>query len=224
MLPSHAVGIPEAGGGNGGAGAGAADGGSADDATFLARESVSTLARVQHAIANVWERPTTDHVVCAVALAAALQTNAELIELKLPTPMARRVLPSLSKLRLDASAMGVLLLCASRRSAHSSATQELCATPLVAARVENVAAALQLTLKEPLPSRTWATMPSSKLVCVLAFHMVDPPLDVLTAVFGVLNRSDVRRCEDLHEVICAEPLDCYTMCLVVECVSNILVV
>ena len=221
LLPSqaHAASLPEAGsGGDAGAGEGAGD-----DPTFLARESVSALARVQQAIANVWERPTTDHVVCAVALAAALQANADLVELKLTAPMARRVLPSLPKLRLDASAMRVLLLCASKRSSHSSATHELCAAPLVAARVSRVASALQLTLKEPLPSRTWETVPSSKLVCVLAFHMVDSPLDVLTAVFGVLNRSDVRRCEDLHEVTCAEPLDCYTMCLVVECVSNILV-
>lgn len=186
----------------------------------LARESVGVLSRVQASLASLWEKPTSDAVVCTIALVAALDTKRELIDLKLPKLMAQRVCASIAKLNPDAPETIILLLSASKRK--STVAHGLCSNRLIAQKVDAVAGALQLTLKEQLPAQIW-TNHASKLVCVMAFHGTESPLATLAAIFGVLNKSDVRRCEDLHDATCAAPLDTYAMCLVVECVVGLLV-
>ena len=187
---------------------------------YLAREAVTILSSVQRKIAAVWERPADDATVCFLTLAAALDTNSELVELKLPKPMATRLVPSMEKLKSDPSEITLLLVCASRR--RNTACNTACANTLVSQRIEAVAKALDLTLKETRPAQAWSNG-TTRLACVLAFHGTNSPLPVLTALFGVINKSDERRAEDLHDTTCGDPLDAYTQCVLLEAVCESLV-
>ena len=187
---------------------------------YLAREAVTILSAVQRKIAGIWERPTDDGVVCFLALAAALDTNSELVELKLHKPMADRLAPAIAKLKPDPTEITLLLVCASRR--RSAACNAACANPTVAERIELVAKALALTLKEARPAQMWSNG-TTRLACVLAFHSADSPIPVLTAIFGVLNKADERRAEDLHDMTCTDPLNAYTKCVMLEAVCQSLV-
>lgn len=187
---------------------------------YLAREAVTIFGATQRKIAAIWERPVDDASVCFLALASALATHSELVELKANKQMAARLVPAMAKLAPGSAETTLLLLCASRRK--SAACIAACANKAVSVRINAVAKALELTLKEHRPAQLWAN-PTTRLACVLAFHGNEPPLQTLTAIFGVLNKSDERRAEDLHDATCETPLDAYTACIVLEAMSEALV-
>lgn len=163
----------------------------------------------------------SDAIVSDVALCSALNQYGDLIELKLPKSMVTRILPAMAKIRPNADEMALLLLCASKR--RNAAAPKLCDDALIQPHIKNIECAIVSTLREPLPARAWLN-PSTKLVCIYAFHMSESPLGVLNSVFGSVVRSDIRRCEDLHDMECgASQLDTLAMCRVVECLSSLLV-
>lgn len=186
----------------------------------VAREVVLILSKTHQRLGKFWDRFVSDVATSETALISSLQDYTELFEFIFPKLMAIRVLPFIQKLKLSNDELTLLLFCASRRRRREA--QTLCTDETISPQIERVAKALQLTLNEPEPNKIWQNE-STKLACLFAFHMSENPINSLNTIFGSVVRSDIRRCEDLHDESCSEPLDTLSMCRVVECLSKIIV-
>lgn len=186
----------------------------------VARETVLILSNVHGKVRDVWDRFVLDTQTAEIALISSLQDYTELFEFRFPKLMASRVLPSIQKLKPSNEELTLLLFCASRR--RSREAQALCADETIAPFIERVAKALQLTLNEPEPKKIWQNE-STKLACLFSFHMSENPINSLNILFGSVVRSDIRRCEDLHDESCSIPLETLYMCKIVECIAKIIV-
>jgi len=195
--------------------------GDADDENELARSIVCILTNTQNAIASVHDRPVSDTAVAEIALMSTIHKNADIIELKLTKSMAVSVLGKIDKIKPSLDEVVLLLFCASRRNPTPTASR-LFENSAVVEHVKRVEGALQNTLKEAVPSSAWASQ-TTKLACVLAFHVTSSPLDALNSIFGSIVRSDIRRSEDLHDSNSEVPLDSLELCRVVEALASVLV-
>lgn len=180
----------------------------------------SILERTCNTISGVWSRHSNESCVCTILLFSLLEDYNDLMELKFPKRMVSCVIHTIPRLTPTADETTQILQYASHRK-HLTASH-LCEHNLVSQRIAQVEHCLQLTLKEPAPAKTW-TNPTTKLVCVFLFHTKNFATITLQAILGAVVRADIRRCNDLHDCQCREPLDTLTMCALVECLSLLLV-
>tara|TARA_B100001057_G_scaffold405885_1_gene419017 strand:- start:410 stop:865 length:456 start_codon:yes stop_codon:yes gene_type:complete len=145
--------------------------------------------------------------------------SGDVVELICNKQLAKTVVANVAKIAPPTQDLSTLLTFAAAKT-HPKAG-EIVKEPLFVEREKRVRHALQFTITEESGSVMWER-PMVKISCVLSFHMDASPVETLNAVFGSVVRSDLRRCEDLHEFETRDHLDTILAGNIVETVSDVL--
>lgn len=164
---------------------------------------------------------SAEHVAIAV-LASALAHHADVLEFCLPDRFARVATANLATLTPSTQETNFLVSRLPKRASAKVKAVKLASDTSFAERARSVEAALLCTLAEPAARSLW-DRPLVKVACVLAFQFAHPPVECLELIFGSLVRSDLRRCDDLHESEAARPMEIVVCAEVLEVAAHALV-
>jgi hypothetical protein len=165
--------------------------------------------------------PVSWHDVACIAVCTSMVEFGDVVELICNKQLAKTVVANVAKIAPPPQDLSTLLTFAAAKT-HPKAGG-IVKEPLFVEREKRVRHALQFTITEEAGSAIWER-PMVKISCVLSFHMDVSPLETLNTVFGSVVRSDLRRCEDLHESETRDHLDTILAGDMVETVSSVLAV
>lgn len=192
-----------------------------EDASRNQAQSVVTdcLHKTRGNISDVFCMPVSWHDVACIAVCTSMAEFGDVVELICNKQLAKMVIANVAKIAPPPQDLSILLTYAAAKT-HPKAG-EIVKEPLFVEREKRVRHALQFTITEEAGSAMWERS-MVKISCVLSFHMDASPVETLNAVFGSVVRSDLRRCEDLHESETKDHLDTVLAGDMVETVSDVL--
>jgi hypothetical protein len=165
--------------------------------------------------------PVSSEQVSLIVLASTLAHHKDVVEFCLPDKLARASLANLSSVTPSNEEADFLVSNIPNRASAKLKATNLASRDQFRNRAENVQNALSCTLAEPASKARWE-LPLVKVACVLAFQFSHSPVASLEQIFGSLVRSDLRRCDDLHEREAADPMDTILLAEVLECAAHAL--
>jgi hypothetical protein len=153
-----------------------------------------------------------------LVLASTLAHHKDVIEFCLPLQLARAASKNLSTITPSAEESNFLVSKVSKRISGKSKATQLLNSNIFRERAERVQNALSCTFAEHSNRKLWE-MPIVKVSSVLAFQLAHSPVGCLEQIFGALVRSDLRRCDDLHEREALDPVDTVVLGEMLECAA-----
>jgi hypothetical protein len=153
-----------------------------------------------------------------LVLASTLAHHQDVIEFCLPLQLARAASKNLASVTPSAEESNFLVSKVSKRMSGKSKAIQLSASNIFQERTERVEKALSCTFAEHSSRKLWE-MPLVKVSSVLAFQLAHSPVGCLEQIFGALVRSDLRRCDDLHEREAVDPVDTVVLGEMLECAA-----
>ena len=179
-----------------------------------------TIHKTRLEVSKVFHMPTSQQTMALISLCTSMARFSEVIELACTKQLSKAVIQHAAKITPTHEELSALLAHAATK-AHKQA-EALVSEPLFQERAARVQKALQFTISEASGTAAWK-LPMVKIACVVAFQAVYPPTDTLNTIFGSVVRSDLRRCEDLHECETKNPIDTMLFGDIVQIVSEVLV-
>lgn len=153
-----------------------------------------------------------------MVLSSSLAHHRDVIEFCIPDRLARAAASNLATLTPSHQEADFLVSRIPKRLSSKSRATKLASNDIFKEKAKNVEVSLSCTLAEAASKELWAS-PLVKVACVLAFQFAHSPVPCLEQIFGSLVRSDLRRCDDLHEREAADPMDIVVLGELLECAA-----
>ena len=175
-----------------------------------------------HRFKSWYALPVSAERLVLLMLSSTLTHHRDVIEFCVPDKLARAALKNLPSVTLSQEEVNFLVGHVPTRHSANTKAAKLISDELFKERAEKIEHALSCTIAESASKALWNTA-LVKLSCVLAFQFSHSPVECLEKIFGSLVRSDLRRCDDLHEKESTDPMDIVLLGEILECTSHALV-
>lgn len=179
--------------------------------------ATAAVARsVRERVARIHAIPVGDVEALIVGTCCYLGNCDDVIELVCSRSLASRVREHKNGLAISTDEFVAMLSVVAARGIEGS----VASNELFRERRTRVERAMLCTLTESAGKSAWSRA-AVQVATVVAFQSREPPFDALTALFGSVVRSDVRRCEDLHYAESTDAMDTVLCAALVEAIVGV---